>query len=118
MEELLYFDGGPALNKGLVASLEDELGKRLVIPEFPQVTTAYGAAIIGQESYQFEKEEGQQIEEEKEEKKPSASTSSAKPAKKKRGIKEILLGKSPLKPALSQKQDSSCGSSSCSSRCE
>lgn len=55
VEELIYFDGGPALNKGLVAALEDELGRRLVIPSIPQVTTAYGAALIGLESYQFER---------------------------------------------------------------
>lgn len=108
LEELLYFDGGPALNGGLVASLEDELGKRLVIPEFPQVTTAYGAAIIGQESYQFEKEEETEAAEE------------ALPAvpKGKRSIKDILLGKAPLIPVAQEKQTSSCGSSSCSSGCE
>lgn len=57
IEELIYFDGGPALNKGLVAALEDELGRRLVIPAIPQVTTAYGAALIGLESHRFEKRE-------------------------------------------------------------
>ncbi|MDD2759384.1 MAG: acyl-CoA dehydratase activase [Methylomonas sp.] len=57
IEELIYFDGGPALNKGLVAALEDELGRRLVIPAIPQVTTAYGAALIGLESHGYEKRE-------------------------------------------------------------
>lgn len=57
IEELVYFDGGPALNKGLVAAIEDELGRRLVIPEFPQVTTAYGAAILGQEAHEYEDED-------------------------------------------------------------
>lgn len=57
IEDLIYFDGGPALNKGMVAALEDELGRRLVIPEFPQITTAYGAAIIGLESHQYEQQE-------------------------------------------------------------
>lgn len=61
IEALLYFDGGPALNQGLVAALEDELGRRLVIPPIPQVTTAFGAAIIGLESFQFEKRERQEI---------------------------------------------------------
>lgn len=55
IEELIYFDGGPALNKGLVAAMEDELGRRLVIPAIPQITTAFGAAIIGLESHQYEK---------------------------------------------------------------
>lgn len=57
IEELIYFDGGPALNQGLVAALEDELGRRLVIPAIPQVTTAYGAALIGLESHCYEKRE-------------------------------------------------------------
>ena len=55
IEDLIYFDGGPALNKGMVAALEDELGRRLVIPEYPQITTAFGAAIIGLESHAYEK---------------------------------------------------------------
>lgn len=98
VEELLYFDGGPALNKGLVASLEDELGKRLVIPEFPQVTTAYGAAIIGQEAYQFEKEENEQI-----------------AAEKKQGADVAEHYKSTLDPEFSKTEANSCGTSSCSS---
>ncbi|MFU8787728.1 MAG: acyl-CoA dehydratase activase [Methylobacter sp.] len=61
IEELIYFDGGPALNTGLVAALEDELGRRLVIPPLPQITTAYGAAIIGLESHRFEKQEREEV---------------------------------------------------------
>jgi predicted CoA-substrate-specific enzyme activase len=57
IEDLIYFDGGPALNKGMVAALEDELGRRLVIPEYPQITTAFGAAIIGLESHAYEKQQ-------------------------------------------------------------
>ncbi|MEA3373418.1 MAG: acyl-CoA dehydratase activase [Campylobacterota bacterium] len=52
----VYFDGGPALNKGLVAAMEDELGKRLVIPEIPQITTALGAAVLALEAYLDEEE--------------------------------------------------------------
>lgn len=96
IEELLYFDGGPALNKGLVASLEDELGRRLVIPEFPQVTTAFGAAIIGQEAYQFEREENEQL-----------------ASENKQGVAESY--KSTLDPEFSKTETSSCGTSSCSS---
>ena len=58
VEGLVYFDGGPALNKGLVASLEDELGKSLVIPEHPQLTTALGASVLALEAYLDEMEEG------------------------------------------------------------
>lgn len=51
LEERLYFDGGPALNKGLVAALQDELQRELVVPEFPQTTTAFGAAILARNEY-------------------------------------------------------------------
>jgi len=98
IKELLYFDGGPALNKGLVASLEDELGRRLVIPEFPQVTTAFGAAIIGQEAYQFEKEENEQLASEKKQDSELAESY-----------------KSTLDPEFSKTKANSCGTSSCSS---
>lgn len=54
IEERVYFDGGPALNKGLVAAMEDELGRKLVIPEFPQITTALGAAVLAFEAYMSE----------------------------------------------------------------
>ena len=56
LEGLVYFDGGPALNKGLVASMEDELGQKLVIPEFPQLTTALGASVLACEAYLDEQE--------------------------------------------------------------
>lgn len=99
VEELIYFDGGPALNKGLVASLEDELGKRLVIPEFPQVTTAFGAAIIGQEAYQFEKEERERL----------------APEMQKQGLEIAEQYKSTLDPDFSKTKASACGTNSCSS---
>jgi predicted CoA-substrate-specific enzyme activase len=51
LEERVYFDGGPALNRGLVAALEDELGRQLVVPEHPQITTALGAAILARDEY-------------------------------------------------------------------
>ena len=54
IKEGIYFDGGPALNGGLVHSIENELGKEIFIPKFPQITTSYGAAILAQESYEFE----------------------------------------------------------------
>ncbi|WP_455756175.1 acyl-CoA dehydratase activase [Sulfurimonas sp.] len=54
IKEGLYFDGGPALNSGLVNAIENEIGKEIFIPEFPQITTSYGAAILAQESYAYE----------------------------------------------------------------
>ncbi len=51
IEDRVYFDGGPALNKGLVAALQDELGRELVIPEQPQTTTAFGAAVLARSQY-------------------------------------------------------------------
>lgn len=54
IKEGIYFDGGPALNGGLVSAIENELGKRIFIPEFPQITTSYGAAILAHESHGYE----------------------------------------------------------------
>jgi (R)-2-hydroxyacyl-CoA dehydratese activating ATPase len=54
VKEGLYFDGGPALNGGLVNAIENEIGKKIFIPEFPQITTSFGAAVLAQESYQYE----------------------------------------------------------------
>jgi (R)-2-hydroxyacyl-CoA dehydratese activating ATPase len=54
VKEGIYFDGGPALNGGLVNAIENELGKKIFIPEFPQVTTSYGAAILGLDSYKYQ----------------------------------------------------------------
>lgn len=56
LDGLVCFDGGPALNKGLVASMEDELGKKIVVPEFPQLTTAIGASVLAYEAYLDEQE--------------------------------------------------------------
>lgn len=51
IEDRVYFDGGPALNKGLVAAIQDELGRELVVPEHPQTTTAFGAAILARNEF-------------------------------------------------------------------
>ncbi|MDP2879184.1 MAG: acyl-CoA dehydratase activase, partial [Sulfuricella sp.] len=51
IEGRVYFDGGPALNKGLVAAIQDELGRELVVPEHPQTTTAFGAAILARNEF-------------------------------------------------------------------
>ncbi|MEJ2609650.1 MAG: acyl-CoA dehydratase activase [Candidatus Thiodiazotropha sp.] len=56
IEDRVYFDGGPALNKGLVAAIEDELQRELVVPEYPQTTTAFGAATLARSEYFAEQE--------------------------------------------------------------
>jgi (R)-2-hydroxyacyl-CoA dehydratese activating ATPase len=57
IEDRVYFDGGPALNKGLVAAIEDELQRELVVPDFPQTTTAFGAAVLARSEYQADQGE-------------------------------------------------------------
>lgn len=49
--EPIAFDGGPALNAGLVRAMEDELAAPLHIPAWPQVTTAIGAALLAQDAH-------------------------------------------------------------------
>ena len=56
IKENIYFDGGPALNAGLVNAIENELGKAIFVPIHPQITTSFGAAIMGVESYLYELE--------------------------------------------------------------
>ncbi len=51
IEGTVFFDGGPALNEGLVEALEIELMRKVVVPEFPQTTTALGAALIARETF-------------------------------------------------------------------
>lgn len=55
IEDRVYFDGGPALNKGLVAAIQDELQRELVVPEHPQTTTAFGAAILARQEFLAER---------------------------------------------------------------
>ena len=51
VEDDVLFDGGAALNKGLVAALEDELMRKIYVPESPQITTAIGTAVIAKDIY-------------------------------------------------------------------
>ncbi len=51
IEEKVLFDGGPALNRGLVAAMEDELMREVVVPDLPQITTALGAALVAKEAF-------------------------------------------------------------------
>lgn len=48
--EAVFYDGGPALNRGLVKALGEELGVSLIVPDSPQIVTAIGAALIASES--------------------------------------------------------------------
>jgi predicted CoA-substrate-specific enzyme activase len=52
--DVIFFDGGPAMNEGLVQAIEDELMQKVVVPEKPQITTAYGAALIARETFFYE----------------------------------------------------------------
>jgi len=49
VREPACFTGGPALNSGLHAALERELGIKLAIPNHPQLAAACGAAILASE---------------------------------------------------------------------
>ncbi|MFN3533395.1 MAG: acyl-CoA dehydratase activase [Candidatus Brocadia sp.] len=51
IKEAVFFDGGPAFNKGLKSALEQELNADLHVPSDPQITTALGAAIIACEHF-------------------------------------------------------------------
>jgi predicted CoA-substrate-specific enzyme activase len=43
---VIYLDGGPARNKGLVEAIEDELSSDILVPDDPQFTVAFGAALF------------------------------------------------------------------------
>ena len=47
LEEDVYVDGGPAMNKGLVECLEDELFCDVKVLEVPQFTVAFGTLFTG-----------------------------------------------------------------------
>ena len=57
VEDTVFFDGGGALNKGLVSALNDELMREVVVPEIPQVTTALGTALVAKGVFNTQKEE-------------------------------------------------------------
>ncbi len=50
MKEAVVFDGGPALNRGLVRAFEGELGVSLIVPSSPQIVTAIGAALTARDA--------------------------------------------------------------------
>lgn len=49
VEDIVLFDGGTALNKGMVDALENELMRPVYVNDFPQFTTAFGAALIARD---------------------------------------------------------------------
>jgi len=57
VEDVVLFDGGPAMNKGLVTAIEDELMRKVVVPDTPQITTAFGAALIARDAFYCSGEE-------------------------------------------------------------
>lgn len=46
LEEEIYLDGGPGLNKGLFLSLQEEFMREVKVFARPQFTVAFGAAVI------------------------------------------------------------------------
>lgn len=57
VEDVILFDGGPAMNSGLVTAIEDELMHKVLVPENPEITTAYGAALIALDTHLYNEEE-------------------------------------------------------------
>lgn len=51
-EEPIVFSGGVSRNSGVVKAIENELRKKVISLEEPQVTAALGAAIYARESYE------------------------------------------------------------------
>ena len=49
IEEVVFFDGGPAKNVGVKSALEDFLGVELYVPKNPQVSAAIGAALVARD---------------------------------------------------------------------
>ena len=53
VEDAVLFDGGTALNKGMLNALENELMRPVFVNPFPQFTTAFGAALIAKERHSY-----------------------------------------------------------------
>jgi predicted CoA-substrate-specific enzyme activase len=51
LRDTVLFDGGPALNIGIIKAMENELGVELYVPKMPQIVTATGATLIAAERY-------------------------------------------------------------------
>jgi len=51
IEDVVVFDGGPAMNKGMVNAMEVELMRPVVVPATPQICTAFGAALLARDAW-------------------------------------------------------------------
>lgn len=51
IEDVVLFDGGPALNRGMVNAMEVELMRPVVVPATPQICTALGAALLARDAW-------------------------------------------------------------------
>ena len=49
IKKVIFFDGGPARNIGMIKAMERELGMEMYVPENPQIVTATGAALLASE---------------------------------------------------------------------
>ncbi|OYT44378.1 hypothetical protein B6U90_05405 [Thermoplasmatales archaeon ex4484_6] len=49
VNDVVFFDGGPARNTGMIHAMERELGRKMYVPENPQIVTATGAALLAGE---------------------------------------------------------------------
>ncbi len=48
--EPILFTGGVARNIGVVRAIQEMLGKKVIVPDDPQITAALGAALLGKDS--------------------------------------------------------------------
>lgn len=53
--ERIFFQGGTAFNRGVVAAFESVLGKKIIVPENHDVTGAIGVAILAMEERTWER---------------------------------------------------------------
>ncbi len=51
IEEEITFIGGVAVQDGMVASLQEKLGKKINVPDDPEFTVAYGAALLARRRF-------------------------------------------------------------------
>jgi predicted CoA-substrate-specific enzyme activase len=49
VRDVVFFDGGPAKNTGMIHAMEIELGRKMHVPPNPQIVTATGAALLAAE---------------------------------------------------------------------
>lgn len=54
MNDEVLFDGGPALNRGMIDAIENELMRKVVVQPHPQYTTAIGASVYALKQYEIE----------------------------------------------------------------